>query len=122
MTVRSEVIGLLDGVVALGQRNYADQAPEGEPRPYTTTLDHIGQTPQLKGDARTLARRRLGQVDLWIDADADDGSVARQVEDALDGARLTAGLRLSVTASRRLPEADFGLSHFVFDWETTVLR
>lgn len=122
MTVRSEVLLLLDSVTALGKRNYADRAPENEPRPYTVVLDHVGQSPQLKGDARTMARRRLFQIDLWENAADDNGVLAATVENLLDGAKLSASLGLAVTESRRLPEPNFGLSHFVFDCETTLLR
>lgn len=122
MTVRSEVLVALDSVTALAKRNYADRAPENEPRPYTVVLDHVGQSPQLKGDSRTMARRRLLQVDLWQDSAADDATLATTLENVLDGLRMTAGLRLAVTDSRRIPEPNFGLSHFVFDCETTLLR
>lgn len=122
MTIRSEIIALLDGVVALGNRNYADKAPENEPKPHTRVLDQIAESPALKGDARTLARRRQVQVDLWQRAADDDGALSTTVQNVLDGASIPSALRLSVNSANRVYDPDFELSHTVITLETVRLR
>lgn len=122
MTLRSEVVGLLDSVTSLGGRNYADEAPDAEQLPYTVTRDWIGESIALLGDSRTQALRRMLQVDLWQEAALDDGSVPAAVVSALDGQALLAGLRLRVQGSQRTFESDTKLAHHSLTLEVVRLR
>lgn len=122
MTIRSEITALLDTVPALGKRNYADRAPENEPKPYTRVLDQIGEVADLRGDAKVLARRRQIQVDLYERAAEADDSLSTLVQNTLDGASIASALRLSVNSANRVYEPDFDLSHVVITLETVKLR
>lgn len=122
MTVRSDVIALLDGVSALGQRNYADEAPEVETKPYSVVFDLVGEGVALRGDARVMARRRQLQVDLWQLAAEDDGSLAIAVEDALDGVAIGSGFHVTVNGMARSYDREFEMTRTVLTLETVRLR
>lgn len=113
MSLRSEIRAALDGVAALGNRNYADEAPEEESFPYTTIRIQDDQQPALQGDARTSWWRWRGQVDLWQRSAAEDQAVVDAAVNALDGIRLTSGtgLRLRVASVPRVPEPRSDVVH-----------
>jgi hypothetical protein len=122
MTVRAEVIRLLDEITVLGKRNYADDRPEGEALPHTVVLDGISQTPEHEGDARALAWRHLLQVDLWEDAQVASEVTRDAVINALDGAVITGAFRLRVGNADRIYDPDRRLAHTAITLRTVRLR
>lgn len=96
MTILAEVKALLDPVAPLAAVYRMGWTPEGAAFPYATILDPISNAVALEGDARTLARRRLLQVDLWQEADSEDDTLPDDVAAALDGVPLASGGRLRV--------------------------
>jgi hypothetical protein len=122
MSVRSEIIRLLDTVSILGGRNYADTRPEGEPLPHTVMLDGISQAPALIGDNRTMAWRRIGQVDLWEDAAAASQSTQDAVVNALDGAAVAGSFRLRVASADRVYDPNTRWAHTAITLEAVRLR
>lgn len=122
MSVRSEVIGLLDGIVTLGGRNYADERPEGETLPHAVVLDGITQTAELSGDARTMAWNHVLQVDLWEDAAVATQASRDEVVHALDGAVLAGSFRLRVSSADRVYDPDRRLAHTAITLRTVRLR
>lgn len=121
-SVRSEVVRLLDAVMMLGGRNYADERPEGETLPNTSILDGISQTPALKGDRRTMAWDHQLQIDLWEDAAAAAESTRDAVINALDGVDIAGAFHLQVTSANRVYDPDPRLSHTVITLGTVRLR
>lgn len=122
MSVRSEIIRILDTVGILGRRNYADARPEGEPLPHTVVLDGISQAPALLGDNRTMAWRRIGQVDLWEDAAVASQDTQDAVVNALDGAVLAGAFRLRVASADRVYDPDARWAHTAITLEAVRLR
>jgi hypothetical protein len=122
MSVRSEVIRLLDALPVLGGRNYADEMPEGETLPHTVFLDGISQTPALSGDSRTSAWGHIAQLDLWEDAAVASEATRDAVIEALDGARIAGAFHLQVTAADRLYDPDRRLAHTAITLRTVRLR
>jgi hypothetical protein len=122
MSVRSEVIRLLDAVPELSKRNYADDRPEGEALPYTVVLDGISQTPEHEGDAHALAWRHLLQVDLWEDALVASEATRDAVINALDGSVITGAFRLRVGNADRVYDPDRRLAHTAITLRTVRLR
>lgn len=113
MSVRSEVIRLLDVVTVLGNRNFADERPEGEALPHTVVLDAITFNNQLLGDGRVMYWRHIAQVDLWEDAAAASQTTRDAVVAALDGQPVTGSMKLRVESAARVYEPDRRLAHTV---------
>lgn len=111
MTILAQVKALLDPVDPLTEVYRAGWVPDDAALPYAVILDPISNAPALHGDARTLARRRLVQVDLWQAEANEDDSVVDDVIAALDGKRITAG-RILVQDSVLVPdETDADVVH-----------
>lgn len=115
MSVRSEIIRLLDGVDALGERNFADERPEAESLPHCVVLDAITFTDQLLGDGRVMYWRHTAQVDLWEDAATASQATRDAVVAALDGQRVSGSMHLRVESADRVYEPDRRLSHVVIN-------
>lgn len=115
MTIRNEVIALLDTVGALADRNFSDRAPESvsvASGPYTVFKDDISRTPGLEGDAQTLWWKWMGQVDYWFSLTGEDQALIDTIAHTLDGARLVdSGLRLRVTTVNRVTDALYDTGH-----------
>jgi hypothetical protein len=111
VSIRDGVIALLDTVPALGQRNYADNAPEGTAYPYTVLKDEISRTPQLEGDRKTLWWKWMGQVDYWFQLSTEDEVVIDSIVDTLDGVPVTDGRVLRVTGINRVTDPLYDAGH-----------
>ena len=112
MTTGGDVKVILDTVAGLTAVYRQAWVPDGAVLPYASWLDPISNVPALTGDARTLARRRAVQVDLWQDQAAEDDTLLARTIDALDGAK-TPGGRLRVIEAVLVPgpEEDAGIIH-----------
>lgn len=87
----SVIAGISDVVLEGGwfnQRVWQDKAPDGATMPYVVIHDGIDMTPTLKGDSDTVKLERLVQVSVFFNGAREDKSVATQVFNALDGARI----------------------------------
>lgn len=104
-TILGQVKTLLGAVDALDEVYRSGWVPDRAPFPYAVILDPISNPPALSGDARTLARRRLLQIDLWQTAANEDDSLVDDVVTALDGVRVEAG-RLKVQDTVMVPDDD----------------
>lgn len=113
MSVRSEIIRLLDTVIALGERNFADERPEAEALPHSVVLDAISFNNQLTGDGQVMYWRHTAQVDLWEDAATASQATRDAVVAALDGQRVAGSMRLRVESADRVYEPDRRLAHTV---------
>ena len=113
MSVRSELIRLLDAIPQLGGRAYADERPEGEALPHCVVIDQISMNPQLSGDGRSIYWRHTTQVDLWEDAAVASQETRDAVVAALDGQRIDGSLSVRVEGADRVYEPDRRLSHTV---------
>lgn len=122
MSVRSEIIRLLDALPVLGHRNYADERPEGEVLPHTVYRDGTSQTPALAGDSRTTAWGHVAQLDLWEDSAVASEATRDAVIDALDGAQIAGAFHLRVTSANRLYDPDRRLAHTAITLRTVRLR
>lgn len=111
MSVRSEVIRLLDAVTQLGGRNFADERPEAETLPCTVTLDGIGFNHALMGDSKVMFWRHVAQVDLWEDAATASQATCDAVVVALEGQPVTGSMRLRVDSAVRVYDPDRRLAH-----------
>lgn len=91
-TIAGAIRTLIVAANVVGTRAYRHRAADAADHtyPYVTFLPRISDTVALRGDARTMARTRLVQVDLWQRADAEDDNVIKTLTTALDGATLTA--------------------------------
>lgn len=87
--------------------------PDDAVFPYASFLDPISDSPVLSGDARTLARRRVIQVDLWQDEDDEDDDLLDSVVNSIDGSRASGGLTFRVQDVSLVPgpEEDQGIVH-----------
>lgn len=119
MTIRSEVIDLIDPLV--GGYVSADRN-EVTVYPQITVLDHISEVAELRGDSRAQAWRRLVQVDLWQKTDDESPVLLDELLDVLDGAQLDDGLRVAVTSSNRVPDPDLALVHHAVTCRVARLR
>lgn len=99
MTLLAEVKALLDPIEDLAAVYRAGWTPEGAALPYATILDPISNGVALQGDARTLARRRLLQVDIWQERASEDDDLIDQAVAALDSTPVPSGGRLRVLDS-----------------------
>ena len=111
MTIRDEIIALLDTVPALGQRNYSDNAPDNVVSPYTVYKDTISQTSGLDGDAHVFWWKWMGQVDLWFALSTEDETLLDSVVNALDNAPLSAGRGLAVQSALRVSDPLYDAGH-----------
>lgn len=110
MSVRSEVIALLDPV--FGGRVYGDAIPAGGMEfPYAGVPDHLSENPALRGNRKVLAWRRTGQVDVWEAIDDEDPGLLDAVIEAIDGRPVSGAFHLSVLSSMRMVEVDPGVVH-----------
>lgn len=112
MTIGGEVKALLDeveGITAVYRRAWV---PEDAQFPYASFLDPVSVSVGLAGDARTLKRRTLIQVDLWQKEAEEDDGLLDAVMDAIDGASITSG-RVRVQDATLVPEesADSDIVH-----------
>lgn len=120
MTIIAELKALIDTVpgltlvFALGENQNPDF-------PYVTILDPISNVPALQGDARTLARRRLIQVDIWQAEGGYSEAIVDQVVEVIDGAGGTLGLRYRVVDSAMVPD-DEDVVHHALTVSTPRLR
>lgn len=106
MTVLAEVKALLDQVAGLTANYRAGNVPDDAVFPYTSTVDPVSDVVALAGDSRTLARRHVIQVDLWLDwGDVSHDALPDTVADVLDGVRISSG-RLRVQDVNLIPEPD----------------
>lgn len=105
--ITAGVRALIVATGLVGERVWADVAPENATRPYVTVADLIAMSPALSGDGRTLWLARTLQVSVWERARDEDPDVKRGIYAALDGATVPgdAGVvHLTVTDAARLPE------------------
>lgn len=109
---------------ALTQTYRAGHVPDDAALPYASFLDPVADVPALSGDARTLARRRTVQVDVWTDEGADADAIIDVLVDALDGAATTDGIRLRVVDVTLVPgpEAEEDIVHHAITVQTPRLR
>ena len=122
MSVRSEIVRILDAVPILGGRVYADERPADEPLPHAIVLDGVTFNPALAGDARSQAWRQGTQVDLWEDRDEASEVTRDAVIEALDGAQIDGAFHLRVTGAPRLHDPDQRLAHTTILLEVVRLR
>lgn len=117
MTTTADVKALLDPIEGLTETYREAWVPDDAAFPYASILDPVSNAPALSGDARTLARRRLIQVDLWqSEADEIDGLVDT-ITAALDGTAMTSGGRLRVIEVVLIPEDEDVVHHaFTLSW------
>lgn len=120
MSIRTEVIDLLDPLLA--GRVAADRLPERMNFPAAAVIDSITEVAELRGDGRAGAWRRLMQVDLWERTGRESAVLLDQVLNVLDGARLTEGLRLSVSSCNRIPDPDVKIVHHAITASVARLR
>lgn len=102
---------------SMGQRWWADQAPDGATFPYGTILDSISTDPDLEGDAAIIMFTRTSQVDLWQKAGDEDGDFDKAVLARLNGAKLDMDgtiMRVKVEHSERIFEPDTYIAHRFF--------
>lgn len=122
MSIRSEVIAILDGIGMLGHRNYADEKPVGETLPNTVVMEGVSQNPALSGDSRTTAWAHILQVDLWEDAVVASETSRDLVINALDGAQINGAFHLKVDSVARLYDPEPRLAHTAITLRTVKLR
>lgn len=79
--------------------------------PYVTILDPVSDAVLLQGDSRTLARRRLAQVDVWQDEASFSEALVDDVVDAIDGASAAGGFHYRVVDVQNIPEPDDVVHH-----------
>lgn len=105
MTIDVEVKALIDGAgTALTATYRSGWVPDDAVFPYASFLDPVSDGIALSGDARTLGRRRLLQVDLWQDEATEVDGLVETVVDALDGQRVASGFRVRVTDVSMIPD------------------
>lgn len=113
MSVRSDLVALVNAVSAVTGRVYADTAPPTAAYPMVTVDAVQDRSIALAGDARTIKWRFYAQVHVWVTQAADDGSVADAVIAAIDGAQVSApGRRCRVTGAPRIADPEPGLAHY----------
>jgi hypothetical protein len=121
VTVTAEVKLLLDQVDALTAVYRTGWVPDDARFPYASILDPVSEVPALRGDARTLGRRRLIQVDLWTEESlaVDSDALVDAALSVLDGAGLTGGGRLYVQNVVLVPDEVAALVvHYAFTLST----
>lgn len=96
--------------------------PDDAVFPYASILDPVSDAVLLSGDARTIARRRLLQVDLWQREGAEDVTLPDTIANALDGLNVTDGMRLRHVDTQRIPEAEDDVVHHALTLSVVRLR
>lgn len=122
--IPTDIKAALVGIPALGGRIALDAKRENEVYPNVTMVPDVSATPALKGDQRTLARNRQGQVDLWQTRVDEDDALLSAVVAAIDGLAMTrsAGLlRLQVADWQRLVDPDFDVIHHAITFTIAAL-
>ena len=107
----------VDSGASMGQRWWADRAPDGATFPYGTIQDSISSDPSLQGDAGIIMLERTSQVDLWQKGADEDGEFDKAVFDRLNGAKLDMDgtiMRVKVEHSERIFEPDTYIAHRFF--------
>lgn len=125
MTLGGEIKALVDGAgTALTETYRAGHVPDDAALPYASFLDPVADAIALQGDARTLARRRVVQVDIWSDEDMAVDAIIDSVTDAIDGVKTASGLRLRVVDVVLVPgpEAEEDVVHHAITVSTPRLR
>lgn len=125
MTLGGDIRTIVVGAgTALTQTYRSGHVPDDAVLPYASFLDPVADVIALQGDARTLARRRTVQVDVWTDEGADADAIIDALVDALDGANVASGLRLRVVDVTLLPgpEAEEDIVHHAITVQTPRLR
>lgn len=121
MTIRSEVVALVDPFVE--GRVASDDRPRGGLEfPYALVMDHLTQSPALRGDRRAMAWRRTVQVSVFQTQADEDEALVDDILDALDGARIVGAMHLTVTGSTRLPDPEADTVHHAITCSATRLR
>lgn len=103
MSIGADIKALVD-TTAVTETYREGYVPDSARFPYASFIDPVSDGIALQGDAQTLARRRLTQVDLWQKEPESVGLVDTLVQ-AIDGQKAS-GFRLSVTDVQRLPEPE----------------
>lgn len=112
MTVGAEAKAILDQAgTDLTAVYRTAHVPDDAAFPYASFLDPISDAPALSGDAQTIGRRRLLQVDLWQTEEGETDDLLDEVVAALDGAASTTGYRFRVTDVTLVPEDDDVVHH-----------
>lgn len=98
MSLDSEVRTLVLSTGLFGEgRMWADRAPEGATTPYATVLWDVSRADALVGDGRRIATARTIQVSLWQRQHDERPERVRDLEVALDGAKLAVAGGATVT-------------------------
>ncbi len=122
MTVRSEIVAVLDAVTPLGERVFADTPPEDTPYPCAAVLVDQAEFPMLSGDAQTDWWRQTGQVSVWQTIEDEDATLVAAVRAALDGLKVEAGLRVRVSGIVRFPDPDYPIVQHAITLTVAVPR
>jgi hypothetical protein len=89
-TIGAGLRTVIVGTGLLDDRVYRDKAPSDASHPYAVFHDYLADTSVLRGDGRTLARRRIAQVDVFFASRADeDHDLIEDLKTALDGVAIT---------------------------------
>lgn len=112
MSIFSATKALVDAT-AVTMTYRSGEVPDDAVFPYASILDPVGDAPALEGDARTLAFRRLLQVDLWQTIEGEDVTLLEDLIDVLDGAPLADGFRLRVSDANVIPEENEIVHHAI---------
>lgn len=112
MSIFSEIKALIDAT-AVTQTYRRGYTPTDAVFPYADLLDPLSSAPALSGDSRTLARRRLLQVDLWQTEAAEAPTLPDAVVDAIDGVTIASGFGLTVQDLTRVPETEDVVHHAI---------
>jgi len=110
VSIGAEVKALVDPT-AVTETYRAGYVPEDAAFPYASFLDPVSDAIDLQGDAQTLARRRLLQVDLFQVEEDFDPALVDAVVAVIDGVKGTSGFRFRVVDVNALPEDDDLIHH-----------
>ena len=113
MTIDVDVKAIIDGAgTALTATYRSGWVPDDAQFPYASFLDPVSDAPAFSGDARTLGRRRLLQVDVFQDEASEVDGLIETLVDALDGTGIESGFRVRVTDVTQVPdETDSDVVH-----------
>jgi hypothetical protein len=112
VSIGAEVKALVDPS-AVTQTYRAGYVPDSAAFPYASFLDPVGDGVALEGDAQTLGRRRLLQVDVFQREAAFDPALVDDVVQRVDGARIASAFRLKVTDIQAIEEPDDVVHHAI---------
>lgn len=122
MTFGAGVKALLDATGRLSAVFRLGQNLDEVEFPYSTFLDPISEVPLLTGDTRTLAGRRLAQVDVWQREESFDPTLVDDLIAALDGQQVSGGIRVRVTDVQQVPDEEDDIVHHSLTVSTARLR